>query len=68
MAYKRLLKDANYYRGCSDTIARQIDRMAGLLPDTGTEYTLQWRGMDRPINSRNNIKYDKQKEKLNGKN
>ena len=53
MAYKRLLKDANYYRGCSDTIARQIDRMAGLLPDTGTEYKLQWRGMDRDINSRN---------------
>ena len=68
MAYKRLLKDANYYRGCSDTIARQIDRMAGLLPDTGTEYKLQWRGMDRDINSRNNIRYDKQKEKLNGKN
>ena len=68
MAYKRLLKDANYYRGCSDTIARQIDRMAGLLPDTGTEYSLRWRGMDRDINSRNNIMYDKQKEKLNGKN
>jgi len=68
MAYKRLLKDANYYRGCSDTIARQIDRMAGLLPDTGTEYKLDWRGKDRKINSRNNIMYDKQKEKLNGKN
>ena len=42
--------------------------MAGLLPDTGTEYSLQWRGMDRKINSRNNIMYDKQKEKQDGKN
>jgi hypothetical protein len=67
MAYKRKLT-ANHYRGCSDNIARQIDRMAGLLPDTGTEYKLDWRGKDREIRSYNDLMYDLQKEKLNGKN
>ena len=67
MAYKRKLT-ANHYRGCSDNVARQIDRMAGLLPDTGTEYKLQWRGMNRVIRSYNDIMYDKQKEKQDGKN
>jgi hypothetical protein len=62
MAYKRKLT-ANHYRGCSDNIARQIDRMAGLLPDTGTEYKLDWRGKDREIRSYNDIMYDLQKEK-----
>ena len=62
MAYKRKLT-ANHYRGCSDNIARQIDRMAGLLPDTGTEYKLDWRGKDREIRSYNDLMYDLQKEK-----
>ena len=67
MAYKRKLT-ANHYRGCSDNIARQIDRMAGLLPDNGTEYKLDWRGKDREIRSYNDLMYDLQKEKQDGKN
>lgn len=68
MKYKRKLPMARYF-GCNDTLARQIDRMAGLEPDgLAKEYTLEWRGCNRTISSRNNIMYDKQKEAQDGKN
>ena len=52
MKYKRLLKDASYYNGCNDRLARAIDRMAGLAPDTLTEQpSYRWRGDDRVVNS-----------------
>ena len=66
MGYKRKLT-ANHYRGCSDNLARAIDRMAGLEPDTLTKQpTYQWRGSDRKINSYCDWLYKKQKEKENG--
>ena len=44
---------ANHYRGCNDRLARAIDTMAGLIPDTLQEIPkYEWRGMDREINSR----------------
>tara|TARA_B110000858_G_C17772189_1_gene460223 strand:+ start:882 stop:1082 length:201 start_codon:yes stop_codon:yes gene_type:complete len=59
--YKRLLS-ANHYNGCSDRIARQIDVMAGLLPESiDGDYKLEWRGKDRKINSRLDADYDKRK-------
>ena len=52
MKYKRQLS-ANYYNGCSDRLARAIDIMAGLAPDTLQEIPkYEWRGMNREINSR----------------
>ena len=52
MKYKRLLS-ANHYNGCNDRLARAIDIMAGLVPDTLQEIPkYEWRGMNREINSR----------------
>lgn len=59
--YKRLLS-ANHYNGCSDRIARQIDVMAGLLPEPiDGEYKLEWRGKGRKINSKLDDDYNKRK-------
>jgi len=59
--YQRKLT-SNYYRGCGDRLARAIDTMAGLIPDTLQEIPkYQWRGHDRVINSRNDDDYNKQK-------
>ncbi len=50
---------ANYYRGCNDRLARAIDTMAGLIPDTLQEIpAYSWRGMDREINSRLDKHYE----------
>lgn len=49
--YQRKLT-SNHYRGCNDRLARAIDTMAGLIPDTLQEIPkYQWRGHDRDINS-----------------
>ena len=67
MKYKRKLPAARYF-GCTDTLARQIDRMAGLEPEgLAEEYKLEWRGCNRKINSHNNDEYDRRKL-ANGKN
>ena len=50
---------ANHYRGCNDRLARAIDTMAGLIPDTLQERPkYEWRGMDREINSRLDKHYE----------
>ena len=50
---------ANHYRGCNDRLARAIDTMAGLIPDTLQEIPkYKWRGMDREINSRLDKHYE----------
>ncbi len=50
---------ANHYRGCNDRLARAIDTMAGLIPDTLQEIpAYSWRGMDREINSRLDKHYE----------
>jgi len=50
---------ANYYRGCNDRLARAIDTMAGLIPDTLQEIPkYEWRGMRRNINSRLDKHYE----------
>jgi len=68
MKYKRKLT-ANYYQGCSDRIARAIDRMAGLEPETATEQpNYRWRGDDRVINSKLDDHYYKMYEKKHGGN
>ncbi len=57
--YKRQLT-ANHYRGCNDRLARAIDVMAGLEPDTLQEIPkYEWRGMDREINSRLDHDYNR---------
>ena len=59
MKYKRKLS-ANHYNGCNDRLARAIDRMAGLEPDTLTEQPdYRWRGDTRVINSASDRHYDK---------
>jgi len=64
MKYKRLLKDANYYRGCNDRLARAIDVMAGVAPDTLQEIPkYEWRGMNREINSRLDDDYKRRTKK-----
>jgi len=66
MKYKRKLS-ANHYQGCSDRIARVIDRMAGLEPDTTTEQpNYRWRGDTRKINSELDRHYDKMYTKKHG--
>lgn len=56
--YKRQLT-ANHYRGCNDRLARAIDTMAGLIPDTLQEIPkYEWRGMNREINSRLDKHYE----------
>ena len=58
--YKRQLT-ANHYRGCNDRLARAIDTMAGLIPDTLQEIPkYEWRGMDREVN----YKLDKHYEEM----
>jgi len=50
---------ANHYRGCNDRLARAIDTMAGLIPDTLQEIPkYEWRGMDRTINSQLDKHYE----------
>jgi hypothetical protein len=50
---------ANHYRGCNDRLARAIDVMAGLAPDTLQEIPkYEWRGMNREINSRLDKHYE----------
>jgi len=50
---------ANHYRGCNDRLARAIDTMAGLIPDTLQEIPkYEWRGMNREINSRLDKHYE----------
>ena len=50
---------ANHYRGCNDRLARAIDTMAGLIPDTLQEIPkYEWRGMDREINSQLDKHYE----------
>lgn len=57
--YKRKLS-ANYYQNCSDRVARAIDTMAGLIPDTLQEIPkYEWRGMNREINSQLDKHYEK---------
>lgn len=64
MKYNRKLT-ANYYNGCSDKIARAIDTMAGLIPDTLQEIPrYEWRGSNRMISSRNNDAYEVLQKKL----
>ena len=59
MKYKRKLT-ANHYRGANDRLAKAIDVMAGLEPDTLQEIPkYQWRGMDREINSRLDHDYNR---------
>lgn len=59
--YQRKLT-SNHYKGCNDRLARAIDTMAGLIPDTLQEIPkYEWRGYDRVINSRNNDDYNKRK-------
>ena len=49
----------NHYRGCNDRLARAIDIMAGLEPDTLQEIPkYEWRGMNREINSRLDRHYE----------
>tara|TARA_B110000211_G_C13888370_1_gene468372 strand:+ start:287 stop:493 length:207 start_codon:yes stop_codon:yes gene_type:complete len=49
----------NHYRGCNDRLARAIDVMAGLEPDTLQEIPkYEWRGMNREINSRLDRHYE----------
>ena len=49
----------NHYRGCNDRLARAIDVMAGLIPDTLQEIPkYEWRGMNREINSRLDRHYE----------
>ena len=59
MKYQRKLS-ANHYQGCNDRLAREIDRMAGLEPETLTEQpTYRWRGDDRVVNSALDRHYNK---------
>ena len=59
MKYQRKLSK-NHYQGCNDRIARCIDRMAGLEPESTTpQPSYTWRGDDRVINSRLDKHYDK---------
>jgi hypothetical protein len=63
MKYKRLLS-ANHYNGCNDRLARAIDTMAGLIPDTLQEIPkYEWRGMSREINSRLDEDYKRRTKK-----
>tara|TARA_B110000858_G_scaffold91025_1_gene105177 strand:+ start:334 stop:540 length:207 start_codon:yes stop_codon:yes gene_type:complete len=65
MKYIRKLT-SKHYNGCNNRLARSIDMMAGLIPDSlAKEYALEWRGMNRTINSKNDDIYYKQKEKQN---
>ena len=58
MKYNRKLK-ASSYQGCNDRLAKAIDVMAGLEPDTLQEIpAYSWRGDDREINSYNDSHYD----------
>ena len=53
---------SNHYRGCNDRLARAIDTMAGLIPDTLQEIPkYELRGQDRGINSRKDDDYNKRK-------
>ena len=57
--YKRKLSAA-HYQGCSDRVARSIDTMAGLIPDTLQEIPrYRWRGDDRVVNSALDRHYEK---------
>lgn len=59
MKYQRKLS-ANYYQGCNDRLARAIDRMAGLEPDTATKQpSYRWRGDTRVVNSSLDRHYEK---------
>ena len=63
MKYKRKLT-ANHYNGCNDRLARAIDTMAGLIPDTLQEIPkYEWRGMNREINSRLDEDYKRRTKK-----
>ena len=58
MKYQRKLSAA-HYQGCNDRLARAIDRMAGLEPDTATKQpSYRWRGDDRVVNSALDRHYD----------
>ena len=59
MKYQRKLSAA-HYQGCNDRLAREIDRMAGLEPETLTEQpTYRWRGDTRVVNSSLDRHYNK---------
>ena len=66
MKYKRLLKDASYYNGCNDRLARAIDTMAGLHSEPLAEQPdyNSYRGANRAISSRNNDEYEVLQKKL----
>ena len=65
MKYNRKLT-ANHYRGCNDRLAKAIDIMAGLEPDTLQEIpSYSWRGDSREINSSNNSHYDRLAKNIN---
>ena len=65
MKYKRKLT-ANHYRGANDRLAKAIDVMAGLEPDTLQEIpSYSWRGDNREINSRNDEHYDRLSKNIN---
>ena len=67
MKYKRKLT-ANHYRGANDRLAKAIDVMAGLEPDTLQEIpSYSWRGDDREINSRNDDHYDRLSKSISDK-
>lgn len=65
MKYNRKLT-ANHYRGANDRLAKAIDVMAGLEPDTLQEIPkYEWRGAGRKINSANDNHYDRLAKNIN---
>jgi hypothetical protein len=68
MKYNRKLT-ANHYRGANDRLARAIDRMAGLEPDTAVEQPdcNSYRGADREIRSYNDAHYDRLSKNISDK-
>ena len=68
MKYNRKLT-ANHYRGANDRLARAIDRMAGLEPDTAVEQPdyNSYRGADRKIRSYNDAHYDRLSKNISDK-
>lgn len=65
MKYNRKLR-ASSYQGCNDRLAKAIDVMAGLEPDTLQEIpSYSWRGDDREINSANDRHYDRLAKNIN---
>ena len=65
MKYKRELS-ANYYNGCSDRVARQIDVMAGFHDQPIAEQPdyNSYRGANREISSSNNDVYEVMQKKI----